>query len=254
MQIGNSKYELNKVYCEDCVEAMKQMPDNFFDLAIVDPEWGRGEHGGKERSSLCKQKNGSVTRIYGGAYSKKTWDNKPAGEEYFKELIRVSKHQIIWGVNYYGQVFGSGRIIWDKVNGNSDQSDCEIAYNSMTSRVDQVAYMWNGMNQGVSVEQGRVMQGNKKLNEKRIHPTQKPAKLYQWLYGRFAERTFKIIDTHGGSMSSIVAAIDFGCDWVAFEIDKEYYDNAVDRINGHIRKPKLDFEQASKVYHQLTID
>jgi site-specific DNA-methyltransferase (adenine-specific) len=103
--------ELNKFYNMDCMEGMKQFSDKYFELAIVDPEYGRKEHGGKNRSSFVKQKNGSSIYVNGNKYTKKSWDSKPAGEEYFNELFRVSQNQIIWGENYYFKNFGPGRIV-----------------------------------------------------------------------------------------------------------------------------------------------
>lgn len=125
----------------DCLEAMKEFPDKFFDLAIVDPPYGRKEHGGKNRSGYAKQKNGTLLYVADGNYSLKDWDNKTPTEEYFKELIRVSKNQIIWGVNYFDFNFVGGRIIWDKCNDGADQSNAEIAYCSMNKRVDIFRFM-----------------------------------------------------------------------------------------------------------------
>ena len=140
--------ELNKCYNLDCMDGMAQFPDRFFDLAVVDPPYGRKEHGGKNRGKLVTQRDGSRIYVEDGGYSAKQWDMKPPPETYFRELCRVSKRQIIWGVNYFPYAFGPGRIVWDKCNGASDQSDCEIAYNSMTERVDLFRFMWAGMMQG----------------------------------------------------------------------------------------------------------
>ncbi len=215
---------LNRLYNMDCMEGMKLFPDKYFELAIVDPEYGRKEHGGKNRSGFVKQKNGSRIYVDGNKYIKKDWDNKPAGEEYFNELFRVSKNQIIWGENYYLNNFGPGRIIWDKCNEGSDQSDCEIAYNSLTDRVDLVRYMWRGMMQGKSISEGYIQQGDKSKNEIRIHPTQKPVILYSWILNKYAKQGDKILDTHVGSASSLIACHNYGFDFCGFEIDKDYYD------------------------------
>lgn len=139
---------MNIAYNMDCLEAMRQMKDNEFDLAICDPPYGRKEYGGKNRTGYVLQKNGARLYVNDGGYEKKRWDEQPIEDKYFDEIIRVSKHQIIWGVNYFDRVFGHGRIIWDKCNGASDQSDYEIAYNSMTERVDLFRFMWSGMMQG----------------------------------------------------------------------------------------------------------
>lgn len=214
----------------DCMHGMKLIPDKFFDLAIVDPQWGRKEHGGKDRSRYVKQDNGKLTLVPSGDYKKKDWDNEPAGKEYFKELLRVSKNQIIWGENYFDEVFGPGRIIWDKCNDGTDQSDCEIAYNSLTDRVDIFRYMWRGMFQGKSITEGHIQQGDKSKNEKRIHPTQKPINLYKWVLMNFAKKGWKIIDTHVGSASSLIACHEMGFEFIGFENDRDYYRDSNQRL------------------------
>lgn len=215
----------------DNMEYMASQPDNSFDLAVVDPPYFDGPqklgfYGG--RKSRCGvDRNGY----------KKIGEWVVPGEEYFAELARVSKHQIIWGINYFRiQNLGSGRIVWDKCNSTSTFSDCEIAFCSMTEHVKKFTFMWNGMLQGKSVGDGHIMQGNKKLNEKRIHPTQKPRALYKWLYHNYAEKNFKILDTHLGGGSSAIEAHYFGCDFVGLEIDKEYHNNAVDRFSKETRQ------------------
>ena len=231
----------NGFYNMDCMEGMKEFPDNHFDLAIVDPEYGRKEHGGKNRSKYVKQKNGSKIFVTGNTYKLKSWDNLPAGDDYFKELIRVSKNQIIWGINYFSFRFeSSGRIVWDKINDNSDQSDCEIAYNSLTSRVDLIRYMWRGMMQGKSVFEGHIQQGNKKLNEIRIHPTQKPVALYKWLLENYAKPGDLILDTHVGSASSLIACEALGFKYVGFELDSEYFAAAQKRLADWRSMPLFD--------------
>lgn len=217
-------------YNMNCMDGMKEFPDKYFELAIIDPNYGRKEHGGKNRSGYVKQKNGSKIYVSDGNYIKGDWDNKPADSVFFEELFRVSQKQIIWGENYYLDNFGAGRIVWDKCNDGSDQSDCEIAYNSITNRVDIFRYMWRGMFQGKSMTEGWVQQGNKLLNEKRIHPTQKPIVLYEWLLTKYATAGDKILDTHVGSASSLIACHNLGFDYVGFELDKTYYDMANKRL------------------------
>lgn len=211
-------------YNMDCMDGMKQFPDKFFDLAIVDPEYGRREHGGKNRSTAVLQKNGTVKYVKDGNYRKGDWDFKPAGREYFDELMRVSKHQIIFGCNYFDYPLTGGRIIWDKCNDSSSQSNAEIAYCSLNDKVDIFRYMWRGMMQGKSISDGTVQQGNKALNEKRIHPTQKPVNLYRWLIQNYAQPGWKILDTHTGSASSLIAFHEAGLDYVAFEKDPYMYE------------------------------
>lgn len=213
---------------QDCLQGIKQYPDKYFDLAIVDPPYFSGPEKrgfyGKKISPI------GVKRIY---EKTDTWEIPT--EEYFKELFRVSKNQIIWGVNYFNNyTFGPGRIIWDKVNGKSSFSDCEIAYCSMHNSVKQFRYMWNGMLQGKSIDEGHIAQGNKKLNEKRIHPTQKPVNLYLWLLKNYAKNGQLILDTHVGSGSSLIACQILGLDIVGFELSEHYYEQAKIRINKNL--------------------
>ncbi|MHB0775407.1 DNA methyltransferase [Halomonas sp. WWR20] len=215
----------------DCMEFMRSQPDNAFDLAIVDPPYGRGEHGGAIRTHAVLQKNGTRLIAHDGGYVKKDWDKAPPSSAYFSELRRVSKDQIIWGANYYAGMPASGAIVWDKVNDGADQSGAEIALNTLNQRVDIVRYMWRGMMQGESICNGTRQQGNKALNEKRIHPTQKPVKLYEWLLRTYAQPGQRILDTHLGSASSAIAAHYFGCEFVGTEIDREYFSAAKARFD-----------------------
>lgn len=225
----------------DCMDYMRDLPDNAFDLAIVDPPYGRSEHGGTNRTHAVLQKNGSRLIAHDGGYAKKDWDKVPPGPEYFAELARVSKHQIIWGANYYAGMPAAGAIVWDKMNDGSDQSGAEIALNTLNERVDIVRYMWRGMMQGEGVGSSR-QQGNKKLNERRIHPTQKPVKLYEWLLTNYAKPGQRILDTHLGSGSSAIAAHYFGADFVGCEKDPDYYEATVKRFNSETSQ--IDWIQA----------
>ena len=231
--------ELNRLYHMCCHEGMAQIPDKFFGLAITDPPYGRREHGGKNRSGLATQKNGSKLYVKAPMYEKKSWDTEPPNREYFDELFRVSRNQIIWGANYYPDNYGPGRIVWDKCNDGSDQSSCEIAYCSLMSRVDMFRFMWRGMLQGKSVSEGHIQQGDKRLNERRIHPAQKPVALYAWLLQTYAKPGDKILDTHVGSGSSLIACYDAGHDYMGFEIDADYFTKATERIERHKAQQRL---------------
>jgi site-specific DNA-methyltransferase (adenine-specific) len=223
--------------------AMKKIDDNYFDLAITDPPYFEGPDkefyfGGGFSSTGVERPD------YKGM---ENWD--VPNEEYFKQLIRISKHQIVWGINYYPiENLGPGRIIWDKRNDTSSFSDAEIAYCSLNDRVDIFRFMWNGMLQGRNRANGTVMQGNKKLNEKRIHPTQKPVELYLWLLENYAKEGDKILDTHCGSGSSIIAAARFNkaIDIIAFEIDKTHYEESKKRISKETMQVSL-FETKSNL-------
>lgn len=209
----------------DCMEFLPTLPDKSFDLAIVDPPYFSGperrQYYGKPLSRT------GVRRVEYPVTAK--WDVPQ--KEYFNELLRVSRFYIVWGCNYYDYMFpSSGRIIWDKCNHQSSFSDCEIAATNLFNSVRLFPYMWNGMCQGKSINEGRVMQGNKKLNEKRIHPTQKPVALYSWILSNFAKEGWKILDTHLGSGSLAVACYGQGFSLLGIEIEKVYYKAAVDRL------------------------
>lgn len=219
-------------YNMDCMDGMKEFPDGYFDLAIVDPPY----FSGPERRGFYGKKISpiGVQRIY---EKSECW--QVPDEDYFKELFRVSKEQIIWGCNYFEYPFSPGRIVWDKCNGNSDFSDCEIAYCSMHDSVRLFSYMWNGMFQGKSITEGTIQQGNKALNENRIHPTQKPVALYEWLLNRYAKPGEIILDTHVGSASSLIACYRTNHPYVAFELDKHYYDLSKKRLDAEMAQMRL---------------
>ena len=195
----------------DCMEAMREMKDNEFELAIVDPPYGiniakSGKVGGGE---LAKVKD----------YGAKIWDIKSPSNEYFNELMRVSENQIIWGANHFLGLKSPCWIVWDKDNNSNDFADCELAYTSFKSAVRRYKYRWNGM-----------LQENMKHKEHRIHPTQKPVALYKWLLQNYAKPGDRILDTHLGSGSIAIACLELGFDLVGYEIDKDYYDAAMERI------------------------
>lgn len=207
----------------DCMTEMVKFPDNHFDVAIVDPPY----YSGPERRKFYGRKISpiGVQRIY----DKSTSWSVPE-REYFDELFRISKNQIIFGCNYFDYPFGSGRIVWDKCNGSSSFSDCELAYTSFHDSVRLFRYMWNGMMQGKSISEGHIQQGNKKLNEKRIHPTQKPVNLYRWLAQKYLKPGQLVLDTHVGSGSSLIAFEEYDLQYVGYEVDKSYYDLARLRV------------------------
>jgi site-specific DNA-methyltransferase (adenine-specific) len=208
---------ISEVYLMDCIAGLKHYPDKYFDLAVVDPPYGIGEDGksNHSRSKIAKSK----------LYTPKKWDNEPPSIEYFTELFRVSKNQIVWGANHFISRMpydSSCWLVWDKENGENDFADCELAWTSFDKAVRRYKFRWAGM-----------LQGNMKDKENRIHPTQKPVALYDWIFTRFAEKGYKVLDTHLGSGSSRIAADKAGLDFVGFELDEEYYNALNKRFNDY---------------------
>jgi len=193
-----------KIHLGDCMEAMRAMEDNAFDLAIVDPPYGIGEDGGKARTRGSKRTNGQ----------KKGWDNGRPNSEYFTELIRVSKNQIIWGGNYFADLLPASRcwLYWQK-NMGGDFADGELAWTSF----DKVLRQYTKRSETFD----------------RIHPTQKPVALYKWLLHNYAKEGDKILDTHGGSMSIALACHEMGFDLDLWELDPEYYNAGLKRFNDY---------------------
>jgi site-specific DNA-methyltransferase (adenine-specific) len=207
----------------DCVDLMKEFPDKHFELAIVDPPYF--EDYGKEIYPGSKI---STTGIKRNRFHSKFW-NVP-DEKYFNELFRVSKNQIIWGCNYYAKFIPFvGRIVWDKQNDLSSFSKAEIAAKSINIGVDMFRYMWNGM-----------LQGDMKNKEERVHPTQKPVALYKWLLQNYAKKGDKILDTHLGSMSSVIACYDEKFDITGSELDPDYFKAGMERVKKHTSQVRLD--------------
>jgi site-specific DNA-methyltransferase (adenine-specific) len=221
---------------EDCMELLRRTPDGFYDLAIVDPPYGiKADRAFVRKTPAKDPRNGRpiLTRPKKVGF----WDNERPSAEYFNELRRVSKNQIIWGGNYFADLLPAKScwVVWDKVNGGSDQADCELAWTSFNTAVRQIEYMWC-IAQGKSAENGKMGQGNNKLWEKKIHPTQKPAILYEWLLRNYAKPGQTILDTHMGSGSIAIAAYNMGFDLTACELDTDYYNAAMKRIEAHIQK------------------
>tara|TARA_Y100001973_G_C5076624_1_gene270332 strand:- start:150 stop:773 length:624 start_codon:yes stop_codon:yes gene_type:complete len=205
---------IKKIINDDCLNIMQNYKDNYFDLAIVDPPYGLNKR--------IVNKGSSMFNIGGEKISE--WDTKP-DKKYFDELFRVSKKQIIWGGNYFLDYLSStdAFLIWDKINGTNDMASSELAWTNV-SKNTQTFYLHH-FSSGY---------------DRKIHPTQKPTKLYSWLLENYAEPTDKILDTHLGSGSSAIACHYFGVkEFVGIEIDKEYYDMANKRIEQETKQIKL---------------
>ena len=194
------------------MELMSRYEDNYFDLAIVDPPYRDSKDNDMNQWNRKYIENGRL----------KNWNDKPS-KEYFDELIRVSKNQIIWGANNFNLDF-KGFIVWDKdISAGMKFSMCEIA--SLSDSLSTVSKM--------------VKIRCQNADNVRIHPTQKPVALYKWILDRYAKQGDKILDTHLGSGSIAIACHDYGFDLTACELDKEYYDKAIQRINNHTNQQKL---------------
>lgn len=209
----------------DCMVGMAEYPDKYFDLAVVDPPYGiKADRAFVRKTPAIDPRNGRP--ILTKPKKIGNWDNERPSNIYFQELLRISKNQIIWGGNYFADLLSAKScwIVWDKVNGKSDQADCELAWTSFNSAVRQIEYMWC-IAQGKSISEGRIAQGNNKLWEKKLHPTQKPVILYDWIYQTYFKNGGKVIDTHLGSGSNRIAADKAGnIDFVGFELDKDYFE------------------------------
>ena len=221
---------LSAAFLVDCLVGMSNYPDGYFEWAICDIPYGIGV--GRmaylsEVNTSVKQKNG--TRLNPNKtkskYTLKDWDKEPPTQMYFDELKRISKNQIIFGIEYVNWTgVGTGRIKWDKCfsEGVSFKRH-EVAYCSSIDYTYELPLLWAGMCQAKSLSEPTTQQGNKKLNEKRIHPCHKPLLLYQALLKQFVKVGDKIVDTHLGGGSIRIAAKQYGCPFVGFEIDEEYF-------------------------------
>lgn len=209
----------------DCMEYMAGVPDKYFDLAICDPPYGIGMDNSNKR--VKPSRPNSYTNYKDFRYHKTDWDNEAPKENYFYELFRVSKNQIVWGANYLCEFLpvGFGWIFWNKKNGlDNCFSDGEFAFSSkgVQSRYFECSPFHN-------------LSGGKD----RIHPTQKPVKLYRWLLQNYAKEGDKILDTHGGSMSSAIACHQMGFDLTLCELDKDYYEAGVKRFREQTMQQSL---------------
>jgi site-specific DNA-methyltransferase (adenine-specific) len=239
------------------MELMRAAPDGSYDLLIADVQYGIGEAKkqgkGVRNDFILDKRNGKSTpvRTY---HTPKDWDNKQPPQVYFDEAFRVSKRRIIFGENYLlfeQKNQSTGRIFWDKVNGNNDFSDGELMWTDCHSSVRQIEFMWNGMMKGKSLAEGRVMNGRTE-GSARIHPTEKPVLLYKWLLQNYAKPGDRILDTHGGSMSIAIACYDLGFDLTATELDADYYRDGKARFERHKAQGQL-FHVPAPIPEQTTI-
>lgn len=252
------KYELNNYYNCDCLEAMKEMPDKFFDLAIVDPPYGGGASKDSEdtfKGAISGRFGGNFDKYKikatrtGGTWNKKYysegenktktthWDISPP-QEYFDELFRVSKNQIIWGGNYFALPPTRCFCVWRKltISESFSMAMCEYAWTSFNDNAKWIEI---------------APQGNK--NESRFHPTQKPVALYTWLLNNYAKKGDKILDTHVGSASSLIACHKLGFDYIGFELDTDYYNQSKQRLESVKRQVSFfDLDNYESVFEAVS--
>ncbi len=219
--IGGAITDKISIYNCDCMELLKQTPDNYYSLALVDPPYGGNDAIGLKNNTNNKKQATKRTDYH-------VFENKYPSLEYFNELKRVSKKQIIWGVNFYpySDIFTGGRLCWDKKGTAFGRA--ELAYLSFTKSVDVCEIVWNGM-----------LQQDMKNKEVRIHPTQKPVALLKWILDKYAKEGDKILDTHLGSMSIAIACHDYGFELVGCELDPDYYKKGIERVKNHVSQQKL---------------
>lgn len=218
----------------DCMDFLREQPDKAFDLAIVDPPYGIGASFANYLGD-SKRANAATAPTQ---YHFSSWDSSVPSDQYFHELRRVCRNQIIWGGNYFRLGPSPCYLVWDKDNSTSQFADCELAWTSFSSAVRKLRFKWHGM-----------LQEDMSNKEERIHPTQKPVALYKWLLQNYAKQGDTILDTHLGSGSSRIAAYDLGFDFTGIELDKDYFDAQEKRFADHIAQGNL-FAPAPPVVEQ----
>ncbi len=242
----------------DNLFGMKNLPDKSIDLAIIDPPYGID--GNSHRRNMSRNKFTKAKK-----YNNSLWDQSRPTPEFFDELFRVSKNQVIFGANYFTdlcpkieidwqvgatprrnnsdlflELNPTGLLLWDKVNGTNNFNDYEIAWTSFDRPSHIYKFMWNGMMQAINPLKGTEMNAIKSLNEKRIHPTQKPVGLYKYILHTYANPGDKILDTHLGSGSIAIACHEYDFDLIAFEKIYEYYTDCINRYSQHISQQSLN--------------
>jgi len=211
---------------EDNMQLMSRYEDNHFDLAIVDPPYGINADEAQNKAAESRKKANGKSKAGRGwkQYKITNWDKETPNKKYFDELFRISKKQIIWGGNYFNYLwqFSNSYILWNKMQRDFSLADGELAWYSLTNKAMRI----------FDFSRGGALANNKN-NGGRIHPTQKPVKLYEWLLMNYAKEGDKILDTHLGSASIAIACHNLGFNLTACELDKEYYEAAIKRLQEH---------------------
>lgn len=212
---------VSEVYLMDCIQGMKHYPDKWFDLAIVDPPYGIGA--GSKSFINRNTANKRAEKFY----KENDWDKCTPSLEYWYELMRVSKKWIVWGGNYFTEYLPPARcfIVWDKKTGANSYADCELALTNIDSNARLITKFWLG--------------AHAEDSDGRIHPTQKPIMLYDFLYQNYAKEGDKILDTHLGSGSNRISANKAKMNFTAFEVDEQYYNNQNKRYENFVSQARL---------------
>ena len=217
---------------EDNMIMMARYPDNYFELSIVDPPYGIGADKAQNAAAESRKKANGKSKAGRGwkEYKVSDWDNETPIDEYFKELFRISKKQIIWGGNYFSFIwnYSNSFIIWNKMQRDFSLADGEMAWYSETNKAMRTFDFSRG---------GALADNNR--NGGRFHPTQKPVKLYEWLLMNYAKEGDKIVDTHRGSASLDIACHNLGFDLVTCELDTDYFNDGNKRLFQHQQQLKI---------------
>lgn len=255
---------VSKVYHMHNCLFLQNMPTKKIDFVYDDPPYAIGESNKnhKSRNTAIKQKNGNKLKAKDNCYVSEDWDNKAPSDQYFNHLFRTSKVQVIWGGNYFKQLgipfktprrndflqfikdYPIGWILWDKVNSTNDFNDCELAWTNTDKPSVIIQFMWNGMMQGKSITEGTMQQGNKKLNEKRIHPTQKPMAINRWIFHNYLPKDIinpVVYDGHVGSGGSRITAHEYNCHFIGCETSLINFNNQEKRFTNYISQIKIQF-------------
>lgn len=244
----NMGVSFSTVFKEDCMLTMARYPDGYFDWAVVDVPYGINVCNMpflKKNKGTVKQKNGKKLKLNKSKknHTSKNWDIETPNQLYYDELRRISKNQIIFGVEYLTwEGLGNGRIKWNKgVAKGMSFKNYEMAYCSSIDYTHEIDLLWSGMQQAKNINEPMIQQGNKKLNEVRIHPCHKPILLYNMIYQLIGINGMKVIDTHLGGGSNRISANEFGFEFVASEIEEEYFCKQEIRYSAHKKQPYLHF-------------
>ena len=214
--------EVDRIYCGDCLDLMREMPDKCIDLVLTDPPYGIGEAAGKNKTRGGGAFGGKKHNVPARDYGNLDWDNARASDAVISQMCRVSKNQIIFGGNYYADLLDptSCWLVWDKDNGGNDFADCELAWTSFKTAVRKFKWRWNGM-----------LQEDMRHKEERIHPTQKPVPLFVWILERYSKPGDLVLDPFLGSGTTAIACLRTGRHFIGIEKHEPYFIMAQERID-----------------------